>query len=122
MSNDNTQLGSDASAGAFEHHEEAPAPIDYKRYGPLYSGWARAFSLMMACVLSVLLCALPSVVATAIGDIDHGMLSLCMWGISAGFIHGVGYIPHTRIWRWAFSPYLAWPVMGLCVYLWVFNG
>lgn len=121
MSNDTPTPSSDASTEASEHGETT-SPIDYRNYGPLYAGWARALSLMMACVLSVLLCALPSVVATVVGEIDHGTLSLCMWGISAGFIHGVGYIPHTRIWRWAFSPYLAWPVMGLCVYLWVFNG
>ena len=94
------------------------APVDYKAYGPFYAGWARAFSLLGALVLSGLLLAMPQLVAVGMHELDHGSLSAGLWGISGGFVHGVGYVPETRIWRYAFSPYIVWPLMGLCVYMW----
>jgi predicted membrane protein len=36
-----------------------------------------------------------------------------MWGISSGFIHGVGFYPHRRLWRTLFHPLGGWPLMGL---------
>ncbi|WP_148212741.1 cyd operon YbgE family protein [Hahella chejuensis] len=39
------------------------------------------------------------------------MLTLFLWG--------VGYVPYLTIWRWTLAPYVGWPVMALCVYLWV---
>jgi predicted membrane protein len=34
-----------------------------------------------------------------------------MWGISAGFVHGVGFVPTNRPARWGLGPLPAW---GLC--------
>ncbi len=97
------------------------SPIDYRRYGVLYHGWARGLSLLGGFVLSGLLLAMPQLVAVGMHELDHGPLSAGLWGISAGFVHGVGYVPETRLWRCAFSPYVGWPLMGLCVYLWLLN-
>ncbi|MAQ99590.1 MAG: cytochrome bd biosynthesis protein [Oceanospirillaceae bacterium] len=94
------------------------APVNYKDYGPLYAGWARALSFLMAMVLSGLLLVMPSVVASDTRDLDHGPLSLALIGISAGFIHGVGYVPVMTVWRWLFSPYVGWPVMLWCAWWW----
>ncbi|MFL0808283.1 MAG: cyd operon YbgE family protein [Oceanobacter sp.] len=94
------------------------APVDYTAYGPFYAGWARALSLLGALVLSGLLLAMPQLVAVGMHELDHGTLSAGLWGISGGFVHGVGYVPEMRLWRYAFSPYLAWPLMGLCIYWW----
>ena len=82
------------------------APVDYRRYGPLYAGWARGLSFMLAVGLSVALLAMPQLVATDTRELEHGPLSLGLLGISAGFIHGVGYVPLMAIWRWLFSPCL----------------
>ena len=34
-------------------------------------------------------------------------------GMSTGFIHGVGFDPHGRLWRTVFHPLLGWVWMGL---------
>ena len=94
------------------------APVDYRRYGPLYAGWARGLSFMLAVGLSVALLAMPQLVATDTRELEHGPLSLGLLGISAGFIHGVGYVPLMAIWRWLFSPYVAWPLMLWCAWWW----
>lgn len=95
------------------------ALVNYKVYGVLYAGWARVSSFFGALVLSGLLLAMPQLVAVGMHELDHSSLSAGLWGISAGFVHGVGYVPETRIWRYAFSPYVAWPLMGFCVYWWL---
>lgn len=94
------------------------SPVNYKDYGPLYAAWARALSFVMASALSAVLLVMPSVVATDTRDLDHGPLSLALIGISAGFIHGVGYVPYMAIWRWLFSPYVGWPIMIWCGWWW----
>ena len=93
-------------------------PVDYRAYGPLYAGWARLLSLLLALGLSAALLLMPHLVAADSRELQHGPLSLALLGISAGFIHGVGYVPLLKIWRWLFSPYLAWPVMAWCGWWW----
>lgn len=88
-------------------------PIDYRAYGPLYSGWARGLSLLTALALSGILLVMPRLVAVEARDIDHGLLSLVMLGICGGFVHGVGFVPAMRLWRILFGPWLAWPLMTL---------
>lgn len=92
--------------------------VNYQTYGPLYAGWARLVSFLLASGLSVALLAMPHLVASDMRELDHGPLSLGLLGISAGFVHGVGYVPLMAIWRWLFSPYLAWPLMIWCGWWW----
>jgi len=40
-------------------------------------------------------------------------LMLCMWGIAAGFVHGVGFVPRNLILRIALGPIAAWLLMLL---------
>ncbi len=93
-------------------------PVNYHQYGPLYAGWARLFSFVLATGLSAALLVMPHLVATDTRDLEHGPLSLALLGISAGFVHGVGYVPLLTLWRWLFSPYVAWPVMLWCGWWW----
>ena len=72
--------------------------------------------MLMATLLAALLLALPQLVAVAPVQISHPALMLSLWGISAGFVHGVGYVPVMTIWRLSFGPCLAWPAMALCVW------
>ncbi|WP_206617960.1 cyd operon YbgE family protein [Hahella sp. KA22] len=94
-------------------------PVDYMAYGPLYAGWARGLSLLSALALAAMAFAAPQLIAASSAELKHGLLTLCLWGVSAGFVHGVGYVPRLTIWRWTLGPYVGWPVMALCVYLWV---
>jgi predicted membrane protein len=45
----------------------------------------------------------PLLMANAAGHADHGLATLLFWAMSAGFIRGVGFVPHLRLWRWMFS-------------------
>ncbi len=96
-------------------------PINYRAYGPLYNVWARALSLLTALGLSGALLVMPHLVAVDTMSLKHGPLSLAMWGISAGFVHGIGYIPEMRIWRFTLGPVIAWPIMMWTAYSW-FSG
>jgi predicted membrane protein len=84
--------------------------------GGAYAAPLRAVSLLLALVTSGLIFTWPQALAHA----GHGLLSLVMLGACAGFVHGVGFVPHARIWRMAFSPWVAWPLMG--VGLWLIAG
>lgn len=71
----------------------------------------RALSLLLAAPLSLVTLLHPVSLLDAQGGYSHGYLALVMWGISAGFVHGVGFDPLARVWRGLFSPILAWPLM-----------
>jgi predicted membrane protein len=43
---------------------------------------------------------------------------MIMIGISGGFIYGVGFLPKFWLWKWLFSPYIAWPLMIWGYYTW----
>jgi cyd operon protein YbgE len=79
----------------------------------LDSVWARALSLVPAFALMILITLFPRGMAAADGSpISHSVLMLIMWGMSAGFVHGVGFVPHNRIVRVLLGPVIAWPGMG----------
>lgn len=42
---------------------------------------------------------------------SHGMLMLMMLGMSAGFVHGVGFDPDNRWLRLILGPLIAWPLL-----------
>lgn len=79
----------------------------------LYSGWARALSLLLASPLALLLLVHPAAMLGADGGYSHGLLMLVMLGVSGGFVHGVGFIAHAWYWRLGFGPLLAWPLLLL---------
>jgi predicted membrane protein len=86
----------------------------------LDSGWARGVSLLAALSLMLLITLLPRGLTVDDGSpIGHGVLTLIMWGMSAGFVHGVGFVPRNRILRLLLGPLAAWTgmVMGLFFYV-----
>lgn len=86
----------------------------------LDTGWARGISLLVALTLMMLVTVLPRGLTTEDGSpISHGVLALIMWGMSAGFVHGVGFIPRNRILRVLLGPLVAWLWMavGLAFYV-----
>ncbi len=84
--------------------------------GGIYAAPLRAVSLLLALATSGLIFTYPQALAHA----GHALLSLVMLGACAGFVHGVGFVPRAAIWRIAFSPWAAWPLMGAG--LWLISG
>ncbi len=74
--------------------------------------WSRLVSLLLAIALSVLLLAYPRAVAASLSEVNHALLSLVMWGIAIGFIHGVGFVPRMIVWRIVFNPFIGWPLLA----------
>lgn len=88
--------------------------------GWLNSGWARGLSLASALALMILVTLLPRGLTAPDGSaINHGVLSLIMWGMSAGFVHGVGFIPRNRMLRVLLGPVIAWLLMGAGLFFYV---
>lgn len=87
------------------------APQDAGRPPRLYAGWARLLSFALAAALTAFILIWPRAVAASLTEVRHGLLSLLMWGIAAGFVHGVGYVPVHRIWRLLLGPFVGWPLM-----------
>ncbi|SCX95900.1 cyd operon YbgE family protein [Pseudomonas flexibilis] len=89
----------------------------------LRRGASRAASLLLATPLALLLLIHPAAMLDAEGGYSHSLLMLVMWGISNGFIHGVGFDPHSRLWRTLFHPLGGWLLMGLgYLILWQAQG
>lgn len=68
-------------------------------------------SFLMALPLAGVLLFHPALMLDAQGHYNHSLLMLVMIGISGGFIHGVGFIPQLWLWKWLFSPIVAYPLM-----------
>ena len=82
--------------------------------------WVRGSTLAAAIALMLLITPMPRGLTTADGSaISHGMLSLVMWGMSAGFVHGIGFVPRNRMVRIVFSPLVAWLGMGVALVFYV---
>jgi len=73
-----------------------------------YGAASRALSLLLAAPLALVLLIHPAAMLDGQGGYSHPQLMLVMWGISAGFVHGVGFVPRWRGWRWLLGPLPAW--------------
>jgi cyd operon protein YbgE len=74
----------------------------------MYSTPARIFSFILASVLAMLVTFYPP----AVSAMQHGVITLVIWGVCAGFVHGLCFDPENRYWRAIFSPIVAWCLMG----------
>ena len=75
----------------------------------MYTTFARAGSLLLASALATLITFYPP----AIAKLDHGLLTLVVWGVCAGFVYGIGFDPEAGFWRILLGPVSAWLLMGL---------
>lgn len=80
---------------------------------------SRALSLLLVVPLALVLLIHPAAMLDGQGGYSHPLLMLVMWGISAGFVHGVGFIPRLLLWRWLLGPLPAW-TMSVLGYLILF--
>ena len=83
--------------------------------------FAMAISFLLALPLAGVLLIHPAMMLDANGEYSHSTMMYIMIGISGGFIHGMGFIPKFWLWKWLFSPFLAWPLMLLGYYTWLFT-
>lgn len=81
--------------------------------GVLRHSTSRVLSLLLAVPLALLLLIHPAAMLDGEGRYSHGLLMLVMLGVSAGFIHGVGFDPRGQPWRWLFGPVCGWLLMAL---------
>jgi predicted membrane protein len=79
----------------------------------LNSGPARALSFSAAGLFCLMLIGFPQLVITDGRPPNHGILLLGLWGMAAGFVHGIGFIPRHRLVRLALGPLAAWLLIGL---------
>ncbi|ALH96036.1 cyd operon YbgE family protein [Acinetobacter equi] len=75
-------------------------------------------SCLLAFPLAAVLLVHPSAMLNSNGEYSHSAMMLIMIGISGGFIHGVGFQPRFWLWKWLFSPWIAWPLMIWGYYTW----
>jgi predicted membrane protein len=74
---------------------------------------SRVVSLLLASSASGVLSVAPFTLARSLTGAVHGALVVLMLGISAAFVHGVGFVPRTRIVGMVASPVIAWPLIML---------
>lgn len=86
--------------------------ILYRRF---YGAASRVLSLLLAGPLALVLLIHPAAMLDGQGGYSHPQLMLVMWGISAGFVHGVGFVPNLMLLRWLMGPLPAW-ILGLLGY------
>jgi len=81
--------------------------------GRLYGTASRTLSLLLAAPLALVLLIHPAAMLDGQGGYSHPQLMLVMWGVSAGFVHGVGFVPRLWLWRWLLGPLVDWPLLAL---------
>jgi len=85
---------------------------------PKVNKFAMAVSFLLAVPLAAVLLLHPAAMLDANGGYSHRAMMFIMIGISGGFVHGVGFIPRFFLWKWLFSPFIAWPLMIWGYYTW----
>ncbi|NOT18038.1 MAG: Cyd operon protein YbgE [Sulfuriferula sp.] len=68
-------------------------------------------------VLALVLAGLVTFYPPAVASLSHGLITLVIWGMSAGFVHGIGFDPDGRFWRIVLGPVSAWALMGMGLFL-----
>jgi predicted membrane protein len=79
----------------------------------LSNGWARGLSLVAAASLALSVTVYPRGLMHEGVLLNHSLLTLLMLGMSAGFVHGVGFDPDNRWIRLLLGPLVAWPILLL---------
>ncbi|WP_347455860.1 cyd operon YbgE family protein [Acinetobacter thermotolerans] len=80
--------------------------------------FAMLISCLLAFPLATVLLVHPAAMLDDSGTYSHRALMFIMIGISGGFIHGIGFVPRHKVWKWLFSPILSWPLMLWGYYTW----
>jgi len=73
-----------------------------------YSSPVRSLSLLAAGAFCLAVLLFPQLLITQGQSPDYGALVLGLWGMAAGFVHGVGFVPRHVLARLALGPIAAW--------------
>jgi len=79
----------------------------------LYSGPFRSLSLLAASVFCLAVLLFPQLLIVQGESPNHGALLLGLWGMAAGFVHGVGFVPRHVLVRFALGPVAAWVLLAV---------
>jgi predicted membrane protein len=60
-------------------------------------------SLAVAIAIMLVATVYPPLMVDATGKVDHGLMTVLFFAMSAGFVRGVGFVPQAFVWRWLFS-------------------
>lgn len=72
----------------------------------------RLVSVVAAAVVLAVTVFYPRLIAEDGAHVPFPFLVLTMIGMSFCWVHGFGFIPKNRILQFAFSPWIAWPVIA----------
>ncbi|WP_455924821.1 cyd operon YbgE family protein [Pseudomonas putida] len=87
--------------------------MNVEAMGALRRPGSRWVSLALVLPLSLILLVHPVLLLDGRGQYSHGLLMLMLWGIAAGYVHGVGFDPRAWCWRVVFHPLVGWGLMTL---------
>ncbi|WP_331346536.1 cyd operon YbgE family protein [Cellvibrio sp. UBA7661] len=87
-----------------------PATEPVEKPAPLDGGRVLVFCLSL--MVMVLITAWPHFLGSTPDTMDHNAAMVLMFGMSCGFVYGIGFTPKLRIWRWLFSGWSA--VVFMC--------
>jgi predicted membrane protein len=74
-------------------------------------------SLAVAIIIMLVATVYPPLMVDTTGNVDHGLMTVLFFAMSAGFVRGVGFVPQALAWRWLFS---SWSCMAaLAIALWI---
>ena len=77
----------------------------------LYSSPLRLLSLLAAGAFCLAVLLFPQMLINEGQPPNHGALVLGLWGMAAGFVHGVGFVPRHVLARLALGPVVAWMLL-----------
>ena len=66
-------------------------------------------SLALALAVMIAGTVYPPLMTDAAGRADHGIATALLLAMSAGFVHGLGFVPRRAVWRALFS---GWTVLA----------
>lgn len=78
----------------------------------LYGRASRAVSLALALAVTAFVTAYPHFFAQSTQEAPHGLLAVLMLGMSAAYVHGVGYVPQRRWLQPLVGPLTAWLLLA----------
>ena len=80
-------------------------------------GLARLVSLAAAFAVVALTVLYPRLIAVDGAHVPYLGFVLLLAGMSASWVHGFGFVPQKSVPRLLFSPWVAWPLLGLGAWL-----
>lgn len=96
-------------------------PDELRSDGPLLATPGMALlPLLVALLVTAAITLDPRLLADAQGRADHTAASLLFWAMSAGYVRGVGFIPHHALPRWLLSTPACLATLSLALWrLWL---